>query len=144
MSAFDPLHQLEGDALRALEEPQLSADVIHLVAQHGYAIGHEVRGGRLDVVDAEREVVEAPLPQIRRVQARIVSWSRIELEQLDLETRIRPLEHEGDVLRCAFMPGMPMYRAGGPPSIVTTWSLRKPRSAKKSIAGPASATAMVT
>ena len=54
-----PLYQLEGNALGTLEEPQLSADVVHLVAQHGYAVGHEVRGGRLDVVDAERQMIEA-------------------------------------------------------------------------------------
>lgn len=49
-----PLHQLEGDTLGPLEEPQLSADVVHLVAQHDNAMSYEVRGGRLDVVDAER------------------------------------------------------------------------------------------
>ena len=54
-----PLYQLEGNALGTLEEPQLSADVVHLVAQHGYAVGHEMRGGRLNVVDAERQMIEA-------------------------------------------------------------------------------------
>jgi hypothetical protein len=54
-----PLYQLEGDALGTLEEPQLPADVVHLVAQHGYAAGDEVRGGRLNVVDAGRKVIEA-------------------------------------------------------------------------------------
>src|SRR5262245_55345830 len=29
---------------------------------------HEVRGGRLDVVNAEPEVIETPLPEIRRVR----------------------------------------------------------------------------
>src|SRR4029079_11064569 len=89
-----PLHQLDGDALGTLEEPQLSADVVHLVAQHGYAVGHEVRGGRLNIVDAEREVVEAQLSQIRRVRTRIGPWGRVELEQLDLEMRIRSFEDE--------------------------------------------------
>ena len=65
------MYQLDGDALGTLEEPQLSADVVHLVAQHGYAVGHEVRGGRLNVVDAEGEVVETPLSQICRVHTRI-------------------------------------------------------------------------
>jgi hypothetical protein len=79
-----------------------------------------VRGGRLNVVDAKREVIEAPLSQIRRVRTRIGPWGRVELEQLDLEMRIRSFECEGDVLCCAFIPGMPMYRAGRPPSIVAT------------------------
>ena len=35
-----PLDQLESDSLGTLEGPQLSADVVHLVAQHGYAVGH--------------------------------------------------------------------------------------------------------
>ena len=54
-----PLDQLESDPLGTLEEPQLSADVVHLVAQHGYAVGDEVRSGRLNVVDAECKVIEA-------------------------------------------------------------------------------------
>jgi hypothetical protein len=54
-----PLDQFESDPLGTLEEPQLSADVVHLVAQHGYAVGDEVRSGRLNVVDAERKVIEA-------------------------------------------------------------------------------------
>jgi hypothetical protein len=45
---------------------------------------------------------------------------------------------------CAFMSGMPMYRAGSPPSMVWTCVLVKPNSAKKSIAVAASATATVT
>src|SRR5207245_4563162 len=94
-----PLYQLEGDALGTLEEPQLSADVVHLVAQHGYAVGHEVRGGRLNVVDAERQMIEAPLSQIRRVRTRIGPWGLLELKQLDLEMRIRSFQHESDVLR---------------------------------------------
>jgi len=83
------LYQLEGDALGTLEEPQLSADVVHLVAQHGYAVGHEVRCGRLNVVNAEREVIEAPLPQIRRVRSRIRPRGRVELKQMDIEMRIQ-------------------------------------------------------
>jgi hypothetical protein len=94
-----PLHQLEGDALGPLEEPQLSADVVHFVAQHGYAVGDEVRGGGLNVVDPEREVIESPFSQIRRVLTRIGPRGRLELEQLDLERRMRPFECEGDVLR---------------------------------------------
>src|SRR5438876_8189511 len=94
-----PLHQLEGDALGTLDEPQLSADVVHLVAQHGYAVGHEVRGGRLNVVDAERKMIEAQFPQIRRVSTRIGPWGRVERKQLDLEMRIHSFEYEGDVLR---------------------------------------------
>src|SRR5437899_369442 len=78
---------------------QLSADVVHLVAQHGYAVGHEVRGGRLNVVDAERQMIEAPLSQIRRVRTRIGPWGLLELKQLDLEMRIRSFQHESDVLR---------------------------------------------
>src|SRR5262245_19602922 len=72
-----PLYQFEGDALGTLEEPQLSADVVHLVAQHGYAVGHEVRGGRLNVIDAEREVIEASFSQIGRVRTRIGPWGRV-------------------------------------------------------------------
>src|ERR1700750_2890911 len=94
-----PLDQLEGNALGTLEEPQLSADVVHLVAQHGYAVGHEVRGGRLNVVDAERELIEPPFSQVRRVRTRISPWGRGELKQLDLERRIRSFECESDVLR---------------------------------------------
>src|SRR5262249_8678341 len=94
-----PLHQFEGDALGTLEEPQRSADVVHLVAQHGYAVGHEVCGGRLNVVNAKREVIEAPLSQIRRVRTRIGPWGRSELKQLNLEMRMRSFECEGDVLR---------------------------------------------
>jgi hypothetical protein len=51
-----------------------------LVAQYGYAVRHEVCGGRLNVVDAEREVIEAPLSQIRWVRTRIGPWGRVELE----------------------------------------------------------------
>src|SRR3982750_1627051 len=94
-----PLYQLEGDALGTLEEPQLSADVVHFVAQHGYAVGHQVRGGRLNVVDAEREVIEAPFSQICRVRPRIGPRDRLELKQLDLERISRSFECEGDVLR---------------------------------------------
>ena len=43
--------------------------------------------------------LKPPLPQIRRMRTRIGPWGRVELEQLDLETRIRSLECEGDVLR---------------------------------------------
>src|SRR5262249_31720802 len=48
--------------------------------------------------EAERKVVVAPSPQIRRVLARIVRRPRIELEQLDLEARHRSLECKRDVL----------------------------------------------
>ena len=94
-----PLYQFDRDALGSFEEPQLSADVVHLVAQHGYAVGHEVRGGRLNVVDAEREVIEAVVSQVRRVRTRIGPGGWVELEQLDLEMRIGSFEDEGDVLR---------------------------------------------
>lgn len=80
MNLIRPLHQLEGDVLGTLEQPQLSADVVHLIAQHGYAIGHEARGLCLDVVDAECEVIEAPLSQIGRVRTRIGPWHRVELK----------------------------------------------------------------
>src|SRR4030095_4159666 len=43
--------------------------------------------------------IKAPLSQIRRVRTRIGPWGRVELEQLDLEMRIRSFECEGDVLR---------------------------------------------
>ena len=94
-----PLYQFDCDAFGPFEEPQLSADVVHLVAQHGYAVGHEARGGRLDVVDAEREVIEAPLSQIRRVRTRIGACGRVELKKLNLERRMRSFECKGDVLR---------------------------------------------
>ena len=42
------------------------------------------------------------------------------------------------------MSGMPMYCAGRPPSIIATCCFWKPSSPKNSIAGAASATAMVT
>ena len=84
----DPLHELEGDPFRAFEEAQPPADVVHLVAEHGHAVGDQVRGHRLDVVDAEREVVVAAPPPVRRVLARIVRRRRIEFEQLDLEARL--------------------------------------------------------
>jgi hypothetical protein len=58
-----------------------------------------VRGGRLDVVDAKRKVIEAQFSQIRRVRPGIGSRERFELKQLDLEMRLRPLEYEGYVLR---------------------------------------------
>jgi hypothetical protein len=90
-----PLYQFEGNALRTLEKAQLSADVVHFVAQHGYAVGHEVRGGCLDIVDAEGEVIEAPLSQIRRVRPRISPRGRVELKQLDLEMRIRSIYSRG-------------------------------------------------
>lgn len=35
---FGPLYQLDGDAFGTLEEPQLSAEVLHLVAEHCYAL----------------------------------------------------------------------------------------------------------
>ena len=54
-----PLYQLDGDALGTLEEPQLSVDVVHLVAEHRHAISHEVCSGCLKVVDAEGEMIEA-------------------------------------------------------------------------------------
>ena len=94
-----PLYQFDCDALGPFEEPQLSADVVHLVAQHGYAVGHEARGGRLDVVDAKREVIEAPLSQVGRVRTRIGPCGWIELKKLDLEWRMRSFECKGDVLR---------------------------------------------
>ena len=72
--------QLEGDALGTLEEPQLSADVVHLVAQHRHAIGNEVCGSRLNVVNAESEVIETSLSQVRRVRTRIGPRGRVELE----------------------------------------------------------------
>ena len=67
------LHQFKGDALGTLEQPQLSVDVVHLVAEHRDAVGCQVRGGRLDVGDAEGEVVEAPPPQVRRVRVGIAA-----------------------------------------------------------------------
>ena len=105
-------------------------------------IGHEVSGGRLYVVDAEREVVEAALPQIRRCKP--VSFPGVGSNSSSWISKRGSAPSSTRVMCCAFMPGMPMYRAGGPPLIVKTCSLRKPSSAKKSIAGPASATAMVT
>jgi len=50
-------------ALRAFEEPELPADVVHLLAQQRDAVGREVGRDGLDVVDAERKVVVAPAPQ---------------------------------------------------------------------------------
>src|SRR4051812_30652176 len=44
-------------------------------------------------------MVEAAFPQIGRVRTRIGPRGRGELKQLDLESRIRSLEREGDVLR---------------------------------------------
>ena len=82
-----------------LEESEPPADVVHLVAEHGHPIAQQVGGDRLDVVDAERKVVVAPTPEIRGVLTRIFRRHRIELEQLDLETRLASFEREGDVLR---------------------------------------------
>src|SRR5206468_2913710 len=59
----------------------------------------EVRGGRLNVVDTERKMIEAQFSQIRRVRTRIGPRGRVERKQLDLEMRIHSFEYEGDVLR---------------------------------------------
>src|SRR4249920_2259482 len=47
----DPLHELERYPFGALEEAELPADVVHLVAEHLHAVGDEVRRHRGDVVD---------------------------------------------------------------------------------------------
>src|SRR5215510_13714757 len=63
----DPLHQLEGDPLGPFEKSKSPADVVHLVAEHLDSVGHQMAGGCPDIVDAERKMVIAPLPQIRRM-----------------------------------------------------------------------------
>src|SRR5438477_12608303 len=55
-------------------------------------------GGRADIVDAERKMVVAPSPQIRRMLAWVVRRLWIELEQLDLEVRLGSFEYKRDVL----------------------------------------------
>ena len=85
-----PLHQLEGYPLGTFEESKLPADVVHLIAEQFHPVGHQVAGRRLDIVDAERKVVVAASPQIRRVLTRIVRRPWIELEQLDLERGSAP------------------------------------------------------
>ena len=45
---------------------------------------------------------------------------------------------------CAFMSGMPMYRAGSPPSIVATCSFAEAEQREELDRVAASATAMVT
>ena len=97
-SSVDPLDELEGDSLGTLEEPQPPADVVHLVAEHLHPVGNQVLGDRLDVVDAEGEVVVAPSSPIRGMFTRIIRRTRIELEQLDLEVRLGSFECECDVL----------------------------------------------
>ncbi len=73
---IDPLHQLEGDAFGAFEEAQPPADVVHLLAQHGDAVGLEMGRDGGDVVHPERKVVVPASPQVRRVLAGIVRRDR--------------------------------------------------------------------
>src|SRR5262249_23948683 len=94
----DPLHQFEGDPLGPFEESDSPADVVHLIAEHLHAVGHQMAGGRADIVDAECNVVVAPSPPICRMLTGILRRAGIELEQLDLEARLGSFERKRDVL----------------------------------------------
>jgi hypothetical protein len=76
------------------------------------------------------------------VRTRIGPRVGVELEQLDLERRIRSFECEGDVLR---FHARHAHVPGGKATVDRRDVIfLKPRSAKNSIAAPASATAIVT
>src|SRR5689334_3648508 len=98
-SASVPLHELERDPLGAFEEAKPPADVIHLVIQHLHAVGDEVARNGGNIVDTKREVVAATSPPVGRMLTWIIRGARIELKQLDLETRLGAFERKRDVLR---------------------------------------------
>ena len=94
----DPLDELQGDGLRTLEEAELPADVVHLLAQQLHSVRDEASGRLFDVIHTEGEVVVAPAPQVRRGLLGSLRWHRVELQELDLEAGLAALEHERDVL----------------------------------------------
>ena len=99
-------------------------------------------GGGGDVVDPKGEVVVAPPTKVRRMLTKISARNRIEGQQLDLEARRAPLQHQR--MCWAFMSGIPMYLAGASPSIMATCPFLNPRSSKNLVARSGSATATVT
>src|SRR5215472_12239782 len=92
------LHQFEGDPLGAFEESDPTADVVHLLAEHVHAVGHQMPGGGANIIHTECKVIVATPPQICRMLSRILWRSGIELEQLNLEVRLGSFEHKRDVL----------------------------------------------
>ena len=88
------------------KKTEAAADVVHLVAQHLHAVGDEVVGDRVDVVDAEGEVVVAAPAQVRRLLAGVRAG--IGSNASSWISKCGSAPSSTSVMCSAFMSGMPM------------------------------------